>query len=132
MKRPAGDLLRAAGLDPDVIRDSLPRVDPDRVPVRVASRWFRMLWAPWVTALALPWGVYLHPDRMADDPGHLGRLIVHELAHIDQWRRLGPLGWVRAYIGGYRRGRHRGLSRQAAYRAIPLEVEARDVAERHG
>jgi hypothetical protein len=132
VKRSAGELIRAGGIDPGSLAGVLPRVDPERVPVRVARRWFRMFWARWVTAMALPWGIYLHPDRLSDEPERLGRSIIHELTHIDQWRRLGLIGWAREYLGGYRRGRRRGLSRHEAYRAIPLEVEARDIADRHG
>ncbi|HUG74413.1 MAG TPA: hypothetical protein VMM81_01900 [Acidimicrobiia bacterium] len=132
MRRSAADLIRAGGIDPGSLAAVLPRVDPEQVRVRAARRWFRFFWAPWVTAMALPWGIYLHPKRLSDEPDRLGRLMVHELTHIDQWRRLGPIGWFREYLGGYRRGRRTGLSRQEAYRAIPLEVEARDIADRHG
>jgi hypothetical protein len=132
VKRSAADLMRAGGIDPGSLASALPRVDPERIRVRVAHRWFRLFWAPWVTAMAVPWGIYLHPKRLAESPDRLGRLVVHELTHIDQWRRLGPIGWSKAYLGGYRRGRRAGLSRHEAYRAIPLEVEARDVADRHG
>jgi hypothetical protein len=127
----SGEVLLRSGIDLDALARDLPHVDPSRIPVRAASAWFRLFWAPWVTAVAMPWGIYLHPKRFEEDPGDLGPLIVHELTHIDQWRRLGPVGWFRAYLGGYRRGRRAGSSRRDAYRSIPLEVEARDVARRH-
>ena len=78
--------------------------------------------------MALPWGIYVHPDRLRAPRGELGPLIVHELTHIEQWRRLGALGWFRSYVGGYIRNRRAGLAHHDAYRAIALEVEARDVA----
>lgn len=90
-----------------------------------------MLWAPQITAVAMPWGIYVHPDRMSAPLEALGPLMVHELTHIQQWRRLGPLRWARVYFGDYLRGRRRGLSHHDAYRGISLEVEARDVAGRH-
>jgi hypothetical protein len=127
----AGEVLLLAGIDRDALAVDLPSVDPSRVAVWAASPWFRILWAPWVTAVALPWGIYLHPKRLEADAAELGPLIVHELAHIEQWRRLGVMRWFAAYMGGYRRARRSGLARTEAYRSIPLEVEARELARRH-
>lgn len=126
MRFRAGDGLLAGGLDPERVRAVLPRVDPQRVWVRPASRWFRLFWAPGITAVAMPWGIYVHPDRLRG-PG-LGPLMVHELTHIEQWRRLGPWRWARAYLGDYLRHRRSGLRHHEAYLAIGLEVEARDTA----
>ena len=108
----------------------LPEVDPGRVAVYRAAWWFRRLWASGITAVALPWGIYLHPRRLEAPIESLGPLMVHELTHIAQWRRLGPLGWARTYLGDYLRGRRRGLDHRMAYLAIGLEKEARDVARR--
>jgi hypothetical protein len=57
-------------------------------------------------------------------------LIAHELVHVRQWRELGSVGFLVRYLGAYMRSRWRGLSHQAAYEAIPLEVEARALAGR--
>jgi len=57
-------------------------------------------------------------------------LIAHELVHVRQWRELGALRFLVRYLGAYMRSRWRGLSHQAAYEAIPLEVEARALARR--
>jgi hypothetical protein len=78
--------------------------------------------------MALPWGVYLAPDVLQRPLADLGPLIVHELTHIEQWRKLGPLGWARSYLGDYFSGRRRGLRHHAAYRAVGLEAEARAVS----
>jgi hypothetical protein len=128
----AADYIAAAGIDTDRLAAALPRVDPGRVPVRPAPRWFRATWARGISAVALPWAVYLHPKHLDRPPGDLGRLLVHELTHIDQWRRLGPLGWARAYLGDYARGRCGGAGHAEAYRGIGLEVEARETARRLG
>ncbi len=80
----------------------------------------------------MPWGIYLHPDRLERSAADVGRLMVHELTHIDQWRRLGAIGWGRSYLGDYFRGRRSGLTHHEAYRAIGLEREARDVTARLG
>jgi hypothetical protein len=52
------------------------------------------------------------------------RLLRHELVHVEQWRRLGVLGFLGRYLGAYLRWRLRGHPHRAAYRRIPLEVEA--------
>ena len=48
----------------------------------------------------------------------------HERVHVRQWRRLGVLGFLRRYLGSYFLWRLRGYSHVAAYRRIPLEIEA--------
>ncbi len=58
------------------------------------------------------------------------RLLVHERVHVDQWRRLGVLGFLGRYLAGYARWRLRGYPHWAAYRRIPLEVEAEWEARR--
>lgn len=130
MRFRAADALVAGGLSLDRVRESLPRVDAERVWVHRAPRWFRALWGRRITAVALPWGIYVHPDRLRAPLSELGPLMVHELAHIEQWRRLGPVRWLRAYLGDYLRLRRSGERHHAAYRGIGLEVEARDVSRR--
>lgn len=56
------------------------------------------------------------------------RLLRHELVHVAQWRRLGVVGFLRRYLVAYARWRLRGHPHGAAYRRIPLEVEAEWVA----
>ena len=51
-------------------------------------------------------------------------LLAHELVHVRQWRQLGVLGFLVRYVGAYLRWRVRGYGHWAAYRRIPLEVEA--------
>ena len=52
------------------------------------------------------------------------RLLAHELVHVRQWHELGVVGFLRRYVGAYLRWRARGYGHWAAYRRIPLEVEA--------
>jgi hypothetical protein len=52
------------------------------------------------------------------------RLIRHEVEHVRQWRRLGAIGFLRAYLRAYLRWRLLGHGHWDAYRRIPLEVEA--------
>ena len=58
--------------------------------------------------------------RAADDAA----LLAHELVHVRQWRELGVVGFLVRYVGAYLRWRLRGYGHWAAYRRIPLEVEA--------
>lgn len=51
-------------------------------------------------------------------------LLAHELVHVRQWRELGVVGFLVRYVGAYLRWRVRGYGHWAAYRRIPLEVEA--------
>ena len=51
-------------------------------------------------------------------------LLAHEAVHVEQWRRLGVAGFLRRYVGSYLGWRVRGYGHWAAYRRIPLEVEA--------
>jgi hypothetical protein len=53
------------------------------------------------------------------------QLIDHELHHVQQWRRLGVVRFVLQYVSSYARWRIRGYGHWAAYRRIPLEIEAR-------
>lgn len=130
---PAADILRASGIDPDSLAVLMPRVDPATVMVRVASPTARRFWAKGIAAVALPTGIYVQPAvmerfRTGAEPERSGRLIVHELVHIEQWRRLGAIRHLSQYIGDYLRGRYRRLGHWESYRAIRLEIEAREVA----
>ncbi|HTJ75371.1 MAG TPA: hypothetical protein VL337_08395 [Acidimicrobiales bacterium] len=58
------------------------------------------------------------------------RLLRHEEEHVRQWRELGYLRFLRQYLGAYVRWRRAGFGHQAAYRLIPLEVEAEAAADR--
>ena len=51
-------------------------------------------------------------------------LLRHEAVHVRQWRELGFIGFLRRYLGAYLTWRLRGYGHWAAYRRIPLEVEA--------
>jgi hypothetical protein len=55
-------------------------------------------------------------------------LMRHEEEHLRQWRELGFFGFLGQYLGAYFRGRLNGYGHRAAYRLIPLEVEAEQAA----
>lgn len=71
--------------------------------------------------MAMPWGIYV-ATSVADD--RVADVLRHELVHVDQWSRLGWRRFTARYAGEYITGRWRGLSHEAAYRAISLEREA--------
>jgi hypothetical protein len=57
-------------------------------------------------------------------------LLDHEMVHVRQWEELGVPRFLWRYLSAYARGRLGGLSHDDAYRAIPLEAEARQIAGR--
>ena len=83
--------------------------------VLVISRWA----APGADATTLGRFVFVR-ERAVDSR----RLIRHELVHVRQWRRLGVAGFSVRYLGAYLRWRVRRYPHWAAYRRVPLEIEA--------
>jgi hypothetical protein len=61
--------------------------------------------------------------RVVEAPGW-PRLLRHEQVHVEQWARLGALGFLWRYLVSYLRLRLAFWPHWAAYRRIPLEVEA--------
>lgn len=51
-------------------------------------------------------------------------LMAHELVHVRQFKELGIVRFLARYVGSYLRYRLSGYGHMAAYRRIPLEVEA--------
>ena len=89
----------------------------------------RIVDVPWLTpgvgAMTLGRVILLRRDHAGDEA-----LLAHELVHVRQWRELGAVRFLGRYLGSYARGRAAGLGHQRAYEAIPLEVEARQLAGR--
>lgn len=99
------------------------------IPLRVAPPWLQRTWRGDVAAMTLPWVIYLSPSAFIRvRAGEAGRLLAHESAHLDQWRRLGVVRFGLRYGWDYARGRIAGLPHDTAYRAISLEREARTAA----
>ena len=121
-------LLTASCIAPVRVSSALPGLHLERVVIRPAPIWLTRLWGRSVSAMTLRTSIYIRADRLNADPADLGRLILHELVHVHQWSRLGFVRFLWRYLAGYCGGRLTGLSHQDAYRAIPLEVEARQTA----
>lgn len=75
--------------------------------------------APGAAATTVGRFVFIRPDAVGSR-----RLIAHELVHVRQWRQLGVPGFLVRYLGTYLRWRLRRYPHWAAYRRIPLEIEA--------
>ena len=83
--------------------------------VFVVTRWA----APGAAATTLGRFVFIRERALGSE-----RLVRHELVHVCQWRRLGVVGFGRRYLGAYLRWRARRYPHWAAYRRVPLEIQA--------
>lgn len=83
--------------------------------VVVISRWA----APGADATTLDRFIFVRTEKAGSE-----RLMRHELVHVGQWRRLGVVGFLVRYLSAYFRWRLRRYPHWAAYRRIPLEIEA--------
>lgn len=125
---PASALL-SVRLSPEFVAALAP-VRPETVQVRLVPRWMRALWPAWVSAMTLPWAIYIRPEILAGDDMALTRTIAHELVHVRQWKSLGVTRFLYRYLSGYLRARRSGAPHRHAYAAIPLEKEAYALAAR--
>jgi len=76
---------------------------------------------------AITIGSLISVRRRSSEDAHLLR---HEEEHVRQWRELGYVRFLREYLGAYFSWRREGFGHVAAYRLIPLEVEAEAAADR--
>lgn len=95
-----------------------------------AARLVRMLWRPGIRGVTLWRLVLADPEVMRGDPKSLGRLVIHEMAHVRQFAELGYVRFTVRYLTEYWRGRLHGKSHRDAYLSIGAEVEARALTER--
>ncbi len=121
--------LTASGISPARISGALPNLDLDQITIRPAPIWMTRLWGNEISAMTLRTAIYVRAEALNADPAGLGPLIVHELVHVHQWLQSRTLRFLWRYVTGYVGGRLTGLSHLDAYRAIPLEVEARQIVD---
>lgn len=102
-------------------RESVLRmVDDSKAIVRIGFPWWlRPFLLRDVVALTLGRRVWIS-ERARD----VDRLLRHELVHVRQMAAYGVLPFLWKYARAYLANRRRGLSHDAAYLAIPFEVEA--------
>jgi len=71
------------------------------------------------SAITLGKTVVVRRECAGDEP-----LMAHEREHVRQFAELGRTRFVWKYVGSYLRLRAGGHGHMAAYRRIPLEIEA--------
>ncbi len=125
----AGRILRKAGFDNDELRAAVAPVDPDSVNVWPASRVMMRLWRKGINGVTVRNWVFVDPAFLHGDPDRLGRLVIHELVHVRQFRDSGYVPFSLRYVYEYVRGLIGGKSLRDAYLDISAEKEARAVTE---
>lgn len=120
------DLIAPPGLAR--VRAWFPGLDLDPVDVGFVP-WALEKLFPNVAGVAVGRRIWVQHSQLEDTDGLLV-LLVHELVHVQQWRRLGPIGFLVRYLCDYTKARVHGLGHDAAYRSIPAEMEAYLMGER--
>ena len=126
----AGRVLTESRVDLDELGVLIHPIHPGQVWLRSASPWMIRGWGSGIQAMTVGSWIFIDPKILNGDRARLRLLIIHELTHVRQWSDLGVFGFLRRYLGDYLRGRRDGLTHQDSYRAISLEVEAREVQTR--
>jgi hypothetical protein len=126
---PPSAVLQSCGVTAQAACEASGLDDVDSVPIRLAPRWMSRLWRGSVAAMTLPWAIYVDADHLRSTDS--GPLILHELVHVRQWKRLGMWRFLRIYVSDYVRNRREGMDHHHAYLGIRLEKEARVAVARH-
>lgn len=126
----AGRVLKEAGYDTDALRVRIAPIDPDRVNLLPASRFFRRFWRSGINGVTHGPFVFIAPEVMGGDRDRLARLVVHELIHVRQYKAAGYLPFVISYLKEYWMGRMGGKTSRQAYLDISHEREARELTAR--
>jgi len=126
----AGRVLTEAGVDTDELRVLIHPIQPEQVWLRSATPLMIRFWGSGIQAMTVRRWIFVDPGLLNGDRAKLSLLIIHELVHVRQWSDLGVLGFLSSYLGSYLRGRRNGLNHRDSYRAIDLEVEAREIQAR--
>ena len=126
----AGRVLTEAGVDTDELRVLIQPIQPEQVWLRSATALMMRFWGSGIQAMTVRRWIFVDPGLLNGDRAKLSLLIIHELVHVRQWSDLGVIGFLSSYLGSYLRGRRDGLNHRDSYRAIDLEVEAREIQAR--
>lgn len=115
----------------DFSEDIRQAIGTARAKLRVGYPWWlRPFLASNVAAITLGRRIYVMADYMRRSPGDVERLLRHELVHVAQVNRYTLPLFLLIYAAQFLRQLVRHRSFDAAYRAIPLEVEAYAAEER--
>lgn len=126
----AGRVLREAGYDTDALRVRIAPIDPNRVNLLPASRFFRRFWRAGINGVTHGPFVFIAPEVLNGDRDRLARLVIHELVHVRQYKAAGYFRFVMSYLKEYWTGRIGGKTPRQAYLDISHEREARELTER--
>ena len=126
----AGRVLTESGVDTDELRVLIHPIQPEQVSLRSAPRLMMRFWGSGIKAMTLRRRIFADPKVLNGDKAKLSLLVIHELVHVRQWHDLGVFGFLGRYLRSYLRGRRDGLNHRDSYRAIDLEVEAREIQAR--
>ena len=126
----AGRVLTEAGVDTEQLRVLIHPIQPEQVWLRSATAMMMRFWGAGIQAMTVRRWIFVDPRLLNGDTAKLSLLIIHELVHVRQWSDLGVIGFLSSYLGSYLRGRRHGLNHRDSYRAIDLEVEAREIQAR--
>lgn len=126
----AAQILAGSGIDLARVSETIEPVRLDEVRVRAAPRLLRRVWGKGIQAMTVRRTIYVDPVMLVGPHESTGPLIVHELIHARQWRRLGVVRFLTRYVFEYVRGRFSGHGHRDAYLGISMEVEARAEASR--
>ncbi len=106
-------------------------LDLSEVSVRLMPHWMQIALGSSVAAITLGTSIFVAQDRYESVvSGKNPTLLLHELVHVDQWRREGSVGFVSRYVTEYVRNRMIGLDHRTAYCSIGFEVAAYNASER--
>lgn len=86
--------------------------------------WLRPFVLNGVAGVTLGSHVYLDPEVARLPAERVEAILRHEIAHVNQYRRVGTVLFLARYLFEYARNRVRGLSAWDAYREISFEKEA--------
>jgi hypothetical protein len=106
-------------------------LDLSEVSVRMMPHWMQIALGTSVAAITLGNSIFVAQDTYESVvSGKNPALLLHELVHVDQWRREGSVAFLSRYATEYVRNRMIGLDHRTAYRSIGFEIAAYDVSER--
>ncbi len=124
MSTPAAVAAGKAGVDTGDL-------DLSEVSLRMMPHWMQIALGSSIAAITFGNNVFVAQDSYESVvSGKNPALLLHELVHVDQWRREGSVAFVSRYATEYVRNRMIGLDHRTAYRSIGFEVAAYDVSER--
>ncbi len=123
----AARILERSSYDVDPLLVRIHPIKPEEVNVYPAPSWLMRTWKADILGATYGSRIYVRSDPLDGDSDRLARLVIHELVHVKQYDEMGFFSFMFRYVRDYWRGRLSGMNHREAYRAIPVEVEAREI-----